>query len=111
MKQKILLLLLPLLFFEWGNDLFAQKTYLYKRVMIVKNGAKTNKNDDAQQNALRRRNDRLRADDDDIGKIHEDRHVPVRYFRQHQIRDIHTAGGRADAHHKTERNSHQNSRK
>jgi len=27
--------------------MFAQKTYLYKRVMIVKNGAKTNKNDDA----------------------------------------------------------------
>lgn len=47
MKQKKLLLLLSLLFFEWGNVLFAQKTYLYKRVMIVKNGAKTNKNDDA----------------------------------------------------------------
>ena len=47
MKQKEILLLLSLLLFEWGNGIFAQKTYLYKRVMIVKNGTKTNKNDDA----------------------------------------------------------------
>lgn len=47
MKQKEILLLLSLLLFEWGNGIFAQKTYLYKRVMIVKNGTKTNKYDDA----------------------------------------------------------------
>lgn len=47
MKQKKLLLLLSLTLLVCSNGVLAQKTYLYKRVMIVKNGAKTNKNDDA----------------------------------------------------------------
>lgn len=39
--------ILFILFVMEANSVFAQKTFLYKRVMIVKNGAKTNKNDDA----------------------------------------------------------------
>ena len=46
MKTKILILLICL-FLAGRNAVLAQKTYLYKRVMIVKNGAKSKKNDDA----------------------------------------------------------------
>ena len=46
MNNRTLMIGIVLLFFIGGEG-FAQKTYLYKRVMIVKNGAKTNKNDDA----------------------------------------------------------------
>lgn len=47
MNYKRLVISLFLFFCIGTNLAFAQKTYLYKRVMIVKNGAKTNKNDDA----------------------------------------------------------------
>lgn len=47
MKQLKNLILCFLLSIVGTNTTFAQKTYLYKRVMIVKDGIKTNKNDDA----------------------------------------------------------------
>lgn len=48
MKQLNFLMICSFLLSIAGTKaMFAQKTYLYKRVMIVKNGAKTNKNDDA----------------------------------------------------------------
>lgn len=47
MKQLKFLIFCFLLCIAGTKAMFAQKTYLYKRVMIVKNGAKTNKNDDA----------------------------------------------------------------
>lgn len=47
MKQLKFLYLCFLLLIAGTKYMYAQKTYLYKRVMIVKNGTKTNKNDDA----------------------------------------------------------------
>lgn len=47
MRQRRFLLLLFMLSIAGVKTVFSQKTFLYKRVMIVKNGAKTNKNDDA----------------------------------------------------------------
>ena len=47
MRQQRFLLLLFMLSIAGVKTVFSQKTFLYKRVMIVKNGAKTNKNDDA----------------------------------------------------------------
>lgn len=47
MKHYIYFIFLFSFLFAKGNNSWAQKTYLYKRVMIVKNGARTKKNDDA----------------------------------------------------------------
>lgn len=46
MKRRVSFIIILLLFL-CGNSMDAQTTYLYKRVMVVKNGVKTAKNDDA----------------------------------------------------------------
>ena len=47
MKRRVLFIIIILMSLCGANSMNAQTTYLYKRVMVVKNGVKTAKNDDA----------------------------------------------------------------